>query len=152
MTAPAPTEDPQVAPTDRARIARRASFGLALPAALATSVVAGLFAAGHRAPAIGIALGAGAALVITASWLLGALLTFHRSGGALLGFTVGLWPVRIALIVVTAAAGMILQAEPISLVLSLVVTHVWGHVVEATTLDALVQAGKAARTQDPPSG
>jgi hypothetical protein len=153
VTAPAPAEDPQVAPTDRARIARRATLGLAIPAAVAASVVAGLFAAGHRGPALGVTLGAGAALLITASWVVGALATFHRSGAALLGFTVGLWPVRIALIVLTAAAGMILAAEPISLVLSMVVTHVWGHVVEATTLDALAQAGRAAaKPPDPPSG
>jgi hypothetical protein len=145
VTEPLPTspaQDPPVAPADRARIARRAALGLAAPAALAAATAAGLLAAGHHGPAIGVALGAGAALVITASWVVGALATFHRPGAALLGFTIGLWPLRIALIVLTAAAGMILAAEPVSLVLSLVVTHVWGHVVEAATLGALARAGR----------
>lgn len=134
--------DPAVPPADRARIARRAALGLTAPAALAAATAAGLLAAGHRGPALGVALGSGAALVITASWVVGALATFHRSGNALLGFTIGLWPLRIAVIVLTAAAGMILAAEPISLVLALVVTHVWGHLVEALTLDALARAGR----------
>lgn len=148
----APIDEPQVAPADRARIARRATLGLALPAALAAVAAAALAAAGHRGPAIGVGLGAGTGLAITASWLLGALVTFHRSGGALMGFTVGLWPLRIALLFLTAAAGTLLQAEPISLVLSLLATHIWGHVVEALTLDALAQAARRSAAASAPPG
>ncbi|MCO5165393.1 MAG: hypothetical protein M9894_03375 [Planctomycetes bacterium] len=135
-----PVTPPKVPPGERVRIVRRALLGLAIPLGVAGIVSAALFATAHPAAGMGVAIGGITGLLITATWVFGALFAFDRSGGALMGLTMGLWPIRIALLFVAAALGAVLGVEPISLVVTLFLTHVAGHVVEAMVLDALARS------------
>lgn len=130
---------PKVPREERMRIVRQALVGLAIPLGVSGAVSAALFATSHPAAGMGVAIGGLTGLLITATWVFGALFAFDRSGGALMGFTMGLWPIRIGLLFAAAALGAFLGVEPISLVVTLFLTHVAGHVVEATVLDALAR-------------
>lgn len=154
MTAPTPPPSPgppgeprTISPAERARIARGAVVGLALCAAATAAATVALGLTGHGPSALGAALGGSAGVVITATWLFGALASFDRPGTTALGLTVGLWPIRLALLFFAAGAGAIFGAEPIALVLAFFGTSVAGHVVEALVLDALA---RAVRPSPPP--
>lgn len=135
-------DEPRVTPADRARIARRAVLWSTFPVLVGAVVTAGLVSTDHRAVALGVAIGVATGLLLTATWVVGALVTFHRRGDLLLLATLGLWPVRIIILFLVAALGWYVEAEPFSLVTALFATHVYGHVVEAHALDALARAAR----------
>lgn len=144
MTAPAPTPLPgeprAVPPAERARITRMAVLGLTIPAAITAGAAVGLWLSGLRPSGLGVAIGGATGVVITATWVFGALASFDRPGFAALGMTMGLWPIRLALLFFAAGSAAIFGAEPISTVLALFATYIGGHVVEALVLDALARA------------
>lgn len=137
---PGPTEPRKVAPAERARITRMAVVGLTIPAALTAGTAAGLWSSGFRPAGLGVAIGGATGVVITATWVVGSLVGFDRPGSAALALTMGLWPIRLALLFFAAGSGAIFGVEPISMVLALFATFVGGHVVEALVLDALARA------------
>lgn len=147
MSSAAPDE-PRVPAADRVRIARRAAAWLAVPAAVGVALTIALLGSGRRAEGLGVALGVGAGLLLTATWVVGALATFHRRGDVLLLATLGLWPLRVAFLVVVASIGTILGADPFALIVSLVATHVYGHLAEAQALGALADAARPMRDVD----
>ncbi len=133
-------EPPTISPAERARITRQAVLGLTIPAAVTTGAAAALWLSGHRPTGLGVAIGGAAGIVITATWLAGAVVSFDRPGVTALGLTMGLWPIRLALLFFAAGSGAIFGAEPIAMALALFATFVAGHVVEALVLDALARA------------
>lgn len=138
---PSPAREPRtISPAERARITRMAAVGLALPAAMTAGTAVALWLTGHRPSSLGVAIGGTTGIVITASWLIGALISFDRPGVTALGLTMGLWPIRLALLFFAAGSGAIFGVDAIALVLALFATFVAGHVVEALVLDALARA------------
>ncbi len=127
---------------------------MTFPAAVTTGLAVGLWLSGYRPAGLGVAIGGATGIVITATWLVGAIASFDRPGVTALGLTMGLWPIRLALLFFAAGTGAIFGAEPISLVFALFGTYVAGHIVEALVLEALARAVRPppATPPDPAPG
>jgi len=148
---PAPTKPPP--PTPEALAARRAIAVRAVTALLvpAGGVVAAcvLLNLSGRAPiALGLALGHGVAIVLSLSWVLGAILFQDADHKLFLGFTLGQWPFRLAAVVLIfwMATSSLALSIP-ALFFAFLATHVYGHVVQGLTFSAL---GRASRPPQEP--
>lgn len=133
--------------------ARVAGFALSLSGA-ATVVCAGLallyLQAGHPRHALGVFLGHVAAQLVTATWLVGAILSFDRGTQEFMRATLGMSPLRLLVLVTVVVAGVLLtEADHVALFLSLIGTHVYGHVVEGLVLGRLRSERDGPGSEEP---
>lgn len=133
--------------------ARVAGLALALCGGLSTlAALVGLLYLQREQPALalGVFLGHSAAQLVTASWLVGAILTFDRSSQDFLQATLGMSPLRLVVIATVVGCGLWLSdPDPAALFFSLMLTHVAGHAVEGFVLRRLRLERVAERAEAP---
>jgi hypothetical protein len=116
---------------------RGALAWLALPGGVVLGLAGGLLALGHPDHALGLALGYGLGACLALSWVVGAVRRFDAPLEQLARFTLGMWPLRLVLLVGGGALGIRLGAHVVTLVMTLFVAHAYGHVLEARAFQAL---------------
>ena len=136
------------APVGLAAGARSRAAWQALPLALLPLPLGGgaallLVRAGHPAFGLGLLLGAGVGAVLALSWVLGTLVCFHRSLGALQSATLALWPVRAGGLVAALLYARARELDPGATFLGLLAAHVLGVVAEARATALLADAARA---------
>lgn len=128
----------------RARIALQALFVLAGLTCVACAAGIALKESGRPAASLGLVVGHVVAQGVTLSWVTAATLRFDAGLGQLMGWTLGLWPLRFigALVGLTAAAKL-LPLDQGALFGGFLATYVLGHVIEGVTLERLMRAARA---------
>jgi hypothetical protein len=124
-------------------IARRALFLASIVVALAVAATVFALVAGQSRAALGIACGAGVALVCGLSWIVGALLTFDGPLERFLKATLALAPVRffLALIAIGGVGYYFRESvDMIALACSFVAGHVLFTILEVDTFRRLTDA------------
>lgn len=146
---------PERAPIGRGEIARTILLALGGSTVVVGLLVVALSAGGLGEIAQGVLLGHLLAHGVTATWLLGALITFHLSWRALMVGTVGAFPIRV-LLLGGAIALLVTQfhVHLAAMTLSLLASMVYGLFVEGWTFNALgklneFEAREAASGSDP---
>jgi hypothetical protein len=131
---------PRLNPATRGRIARKALLALGIPTTLCCAAAL-LVVESNPQVCKGVLLGHLLAQLLTAIWIVGALVTFDRSHTAFFGATVGQAPLRFVLVLSACyVSAQYLDVELTALALTLLVTMVYGHVVQLLTFDALGKA------------
>lgn len=128
----------------RRRVARRSAQALGLFALGGAMVVVGLHRAGHAPIAFALLLGLAVGTALSASWLAGVLLCFHRSMSALQAATVSLWPVRVAGVIAALVYADVRGLEKGPVFVGLVVSHVAGQILQGWSTAVLADAARGA--------
>lgn len=136
---------PPVPREARKRIAQRVVYALGVFTLVGGLVVIALHRTGRESLAFAFALGLGVGVALSASWLAGTLLTFHRSIGALQAATISLWPVRVGGVIAALVYADVRGLEKGPVLLGLALAHVAGQVLQGWSTGALADAARGAR-------
>ena len=131
-------------PPARPQIVRTVLLAMGGASVVVGILVVALSACGLSKVSEGILLGHLLAHAVTASWLLGALLTYHLSWRAFMVGTIGAFPLRL-LFLGGGVALLVTQFEvhALSLTLSMLGSMVYGFVVEGWTFNTLAKLHEA---------
>lgn len=137
-------QDPSGGQIARRRIARVALAVLGVATALTGAACLAWGAQDRGDLAAAVLLGHLLGQAVTATWVVGALVTFRGSHGAVLFATVGAFPLRLLLLVLGVGLAHLRGLHMGGVVFALLATQVLGHGIEAWVFRALADATPTA--------
>ncbi|MCA8924121.1 MAG: hypothetical protein KDD82_20085 [Planctomycetes bacterium] len=134
----------------RREVLPRALGFLLLAAGL--GLVATALVPGDATRTLSVGIGVGVGVAFTASWLIGAALSFDRDWNRFGLATFGLWPLRALVAVVVVLVGTSAGLDLAALVLAWLVTQVAGFAIETWAFMRLAAISRYVGPPDPPAG